>query len=734
MYPTLKILIITLLILLKFSSSKKKITDEEFPDENECEKVGSMLLHHILTKDPLPEQYKDVHKILKYSGTGLNDLGDYYGCSNLNYTRYYILELNLGFISQSIGFCYFKQCNQTYFQNSIDKLIKRLNSSGTFPIQKNALKVFNPDDRLTEVRNDMKVGYIITCVILFSLTAFCFCVTVANRYKKLTQFSMFNLEKNAKAIFTVRSQNKTLDHLRVFDGIRLFAALWICFGHLVVFPAAFTRNIIGLIAYAKKWYFAFLVGAYYAVDIFFFLSGFLFYFYCQDSFNKKINKVKTILAALLNRYLRLLPYMLFTVFAMTYFLPYLTHGPEYFKVNSFNNGCTKNFWIHFLYINNLNLKYEDGCAPQTWYLGCDMQFFVVSILIVFIFNNSNLWRQICFAFLMIGSIVLQMYKYIKYKYPYNDFLGQVGGSGGGGRNRNRNQERNSDDEGTDARGQNFYTTPYARIGPYILGIYFSMIFMESPLYKREYKKKNVNKEKVNNENDKDKEKDKEVVDSLLKNESGNENKKYDLIEENKDVKLKIDDEIKEKKENELIIKNEENEKKEENKENVEEEKPSIIYRMNVYLEKNNLACYILLIVGLFFFNFAFWTCTISSHYKLSVFMAAFMNTFNKLFFILGMAIILHLTFLDKFTFIKKFLSFKIMSTVSRGTYGIYMIHMYFIFLFVCSYGNFYYLKFLDYAVFIVGIFVFTWGVSFVIGLIIESPVIGLSKLFVKKRK
>ena len=734
MYPSFKIFLITLIILLKISSSKKKITDEEFPEEDECEKVGSMLLHHIITNEPLPEQYKDAHKLLKYSGTGLNDLGDYYGCVALNYTRYYILELSLGFIGQSVGFCYFKQCNQSYFQNSINKLIKRLNSSGTLPlpITNNTIQVYNPEDKLKGVRDDMKVGTIVTCIILLSLTGFCFYVTVANRYKKLQQFSMFNLEKNAKAIFTVRSQNKTLDHLRVFDGIRLFAALWICFGHLVVFPMAFTRNIIALISYAKKWYFTFLVGAYYAVDIFFFLSGFLFYFYCQDSFNKKINKFKTIFAAFLNRYLRLLPYMLFTVFAITYILPYLAAGPEYFKVNSFNNGCRKNFWIHFLYINNLNLKYEDGCAPQTWYLGCDMQFFVVSILIVFIFNNSNLWRQICFAFLMIGSIVLQMYKYIKYKYPYNDFLGGVGGSGGGGgdrnRNRNRNQDRNSsDDDKGDARGQNFYTTPYARIGPYILGIYFSMIFMETPLYKREYKKKKVTNDKKNIE--KEKEKDKEVVDSLIKNESDNENKKYDLIEENKDVKLKIDDEIKEKDDNENIIKKEE---KKENEE--EEEKPSIIYRMNVYLENNNLVCFILLLVGLILLNFAFWTCTISAHYKLSVFMAAFMNTFNKLFFILGMAIVLHLTFLDKFSFIKKFLSFKIMSTVSRGTYGIYMIHMYFIFLFVCSYGNFYYLKFLDYSVFIVGIFVFTWAVSFVIGLIIESPVIGLSKLFVKKRK
>lgn len=156
--------------------------------------------------------------------------------------------------------------------------------------------------------------------------------------------------------------------------------------------------------------------------------------------------------------------------------------------------------------------------------------------------------------------------------------------------------------------------------------------------------------------------------------------------------------------------------------------------MNVYLEKNDLVCYILFIISLILLNYSFWTSVISAHYKLSVFTAAFMNTFNKLFFTLGLAIILHLTFLDKLTFIKNFLSLKIMSTVSRGTYGIYMIHMYFIFMFICSYGNFYYLKLIDYVIFIIGIFAFSWAISFVIGLIIESPVIGLSKMFVKKRK
>ena len=68
-----------------------------------------------------------------------------------------------------------------------------------------------------------------------------------------------------------------------------------------------------------------------------------------------------------------------------------------------------------------------------------------------------------------------------------------------------------------------------------------------------------------------------------------------------------------------------------------------------------------------------------------------------------------------------------MTTVSRSTYGIYMIHVYFMFMFFASYNNYYYITMVDYALLAMGIYFFTWLISFILGIILESPVIGISK-------
>ena len=51
---------------------------EVFPEDEQCEKMGSLLINHIIEKTPLPDNLSDSFKLVKYSGSGLNDLGDYY--------------------------------------------------------------------------------------------------------------------------------------------------------------------------------------------------------------------------------------------------------------------------------------------------------------------------------------------------------------------------------------------------------------------------------------------------------------------------------------------------------------------------------------------------------------------------------------------------------------------------------------------------------------------------------
>ena len=644
--------------------------DLPFPNDNDCEKFGALFLKSYIYNEPFLPEFSDAERLIKYSGSGLDDLGDYWACKQLNYSSYFILSANLGMMSQSMGICIYKKCDLNYINNSLKNLlINILHMNNT-----DLIKVVNPDEELEKLKKDNKIGGIITFSILIGITSLCFYAS----YSKKKEIQMFNLQKNAKTIFSVRNANETYEHLRVFDGVRFFSAAWIAYGHLCVFPMSFTRNMMGIMFIAQKWNFAFLAGAYYAVDVFFFLSGFLFYFGSVKYFNKDIQRIKLIIFGFINRWLRLFPFLLFTCLGITYILPFFSNGPNYSNVNSFNAHCKKNWWHNFLYINNLiHYGQNDGmCATQTWYLGCDMQFFVVSILIVFLFNKSNLLRQLSFGFIFLGSTVLQMYLCIKHHYAYNEF---------GGNGRRRNGGGDDDDGGNFFL--DFYISPYARVPAYIIGIYFSMLFMETPLYRKDYPKKKEEKKVV------------------IRNSIDNINSARDTLLNSEAEDLNND-----------IIENLEK-KSDEN----------IIYRINVYIQENDWAAYTVMVVALIMLNFSFWTSVISAHTTLTNVENALFNTFNKYLFITGMGLVFHLTFLGRFKFIKYLLTFKVMTTVSRSTYGIYMIHVYFMFMFFASYNNYYYITMVDYALLAMGIYFFTWLISFILGIILESPVIGISK-------
>jgi hypothetical protein len=48
-------------------------------------------------------------------------------------------------------------------------------------------------------------------------------------------------------------------------------------------------------------------------------------------------------------------------------------------------------------------------------------------------------------------------------------------------------------------------------------------------------------------------------------------------------------------------------------------------------------------------------------------------------------------------------------------------------MFFAGYNNFYYFTMIDYAFLSLGVYFFTWLLCFCLGIVIESPVIGISK-------
>ena len=347
-------------ILIHLSKSQEII----FKDDDICEKFGSNLLAHMFknetenklnnTKEPFKEfENITLNEIIKYSGTGLNDLGDYFGCKRNKDAEYYLMMLstpNNPVIQVSLGFCYYKNCTENYFQNFKNKLSNRI--SKIYPLNTNLfMMVLNPEKEVEKTRKSYGKKPQIILFIIITLLIFELFITLINPKNKFLK--AFNLINNSKSIFSVKNPNKLYEKLRVFDGIRLLSAFYVVFGHVCFYPLMIgAKNTIEIIYASKKWHFAIITSAYYAVDVFFYMSGFFFIFSIQKYLNRKINKMKILLMGLIMRFIRLLPFMLIAIFGFTYLLTFLNNGPKYFGVEIATKSCIKNYWHNLIFINN----------------------------------------------------------------------------------------------------------------------------------------------------------------------------------------------------------------------------------------------------------------------------------------------------------------------------------------------------------------------------------------------
>ncbi|CAG7820050.1 unnamed protein product, partial [Allacma fusca] len=68
-------------------------------------------------------------------------------------------------------------------------------------------------------------------------------------------------------------------------------------------------------------------------------------------------------------------------------VPYLANGPYWIMVDGAASQCRRYWWENMLYINNL-MEFGTGrCYNLAWYLANEMQFFILSPLVIY-----PLWR------------------------------------------------------------------------------------------------------------------------------------------------------------------------------------------------------------------------------------------------------------------------------------------------------------------------------------------------------
>mmetsp|Transcript_33776 Transcript_33776/g.38915 ORF Transcript_33776/g.38915 Transcript_33776/m.38915 type:complete len:259 (-) Transcript_33776:511-1287(-) len=197
-------------------------------------------------------------------------------------------------------------------------------------------------------------------------------------------------------------------------------------------------------------------GGFFAVDSFFFLSGFLTFYLLTA---KMYKKTENFFLLYFHRYYRLIFPVVFVVAFSTWLMKYLGSGPVYKRSwDLFLVGCQKNWWQNFLFINNF-YPWELGeeCTGWMWYLANDFQFFLISPPIIYAFCKKRIFGYIACLSVLCVSVLTNAIITAIYNISVTNTEGDINGM------------------------DVLYVKPWSRIGAYLVGAIFGFWYFELAL-------------------------------------------------------------------------------------------------------------------------------------------------------------------------------------------------------------------------------------------------------------
>ena len=208
----------------------------------------------------------------------------------------------------------------------------------------------------------------------------------------------FSLVSNLEFIFKT-SSHKGSNRLDCFEGMRAISMTWVVLGHNFLFGGYFlhgrnTEYVRSLTSEKHAGGFAFeaIMQGEYSVDSFLFIGATLLSYLLLKDLDKSKGWFHSkgplrIVFYYLNRYLRITIPLALVIAAVVGVIPLML--TEFMGAQSQATvdaeDCKTNWYRHLLYYNIWGKRdlSQDGCIGQTWYLAFDMEWFLVSPLVVY---------------------------------------------------------------------------------------------------------------------------------------------------------------------------------------------------------------------------------------------------------------------------------------------------------------------------------------------------------------
>ena len=283
--------------------------------------------------------------------------------------------------------------------------------------------------------------------------------------KFITKFMLsFSFITNTKKLLSTHTSSGPLACL---NGMRVLSMWWVILGHSFQFAytSAAMDNPLDALNIGKRFTFQAILNGTFSVDTFFFLSGLLVTYLCLKNLVEKNGRINWGLFYF-HRFWRLTPVYGFVLMIWGSLTVYLLNGPGGIiyrndKVSmQIIDICSTTWWANLLYINNFYPHLGDlgnQCMSWTWYLANDMQFFIISPLIIILMYRYRKAAVAVCIFLIAGCIFSRGVSVLYYGLHIP----------------NQGPTKHADEPL--AKHGPLYNKPYTRIAPYIVGMIVGMV-------------------------------------------------------------------------------------------------------------------------------------------------------------------------------------------------------------------------------------------------------------------
>jgi len=381
-----------------------------------CTKTISHILNRFASEPSLSE-------MISYSGRAINDLGDYNSCKKSEDKYYLLMSMMIQGMTLHVGVCIPKDCSFLYMYSKKDQIMDVLAEIFNVPLTEHTLFFIDSSEVVKELHK-VTIGAIFTLILIISLTLLAIiCTTIdykgflEDSNKKLIKkfLNCFSLKNNIKEILSTAT--RVDPNLEVLNGIRVLAIGWIIITHCFYMPViAPYNNFEDAVHDSLTTYFmAMIKCGTIAVDVFFYLSGFLASLSLYRAFkNPKNRNFKALLICYFHRYVRLLPFLALILLYTINLQPIVTSGPLGYLAQVTSQNCYDQWYEILLYYVNFAVPFENICNAWTWYLYVDMQLFLLMPILMLIqsFNKQIFYLSVSiltFASIAIPSILCGYY-------------------------------------------------------------------------------------------------------------------------------------------------------------------------------------------------------------------------------------------------------------------------------------------------------------------------------------